>query len=67
MENFATTLAINQTITEYSNKNSFPLRFLNADFETRFKPGNKWMIEELQKEVDEKWKRLLELEELTNK
>lgn len=34
MENFAKKLAINQTITEYSNKNSFPLRFLNADFET---------------------------------
>ena len=34
MENFAKKLAIDQTITEYSNKNSFPLRFLNEDFET---------------------------------
>ena len=31
-----------------------------------FKEGNEWMIEELQKEVDERWNRLLELEKMTN-
>ena len=36
-------------------------------FKHIFNPGNEWMIEELQKEVDERWNRLLELEEITNK
>ena len=36
-------------------------------FKHMFKPGNEWMIEEFQKEVDKRWEELLELEELTNK
>jgi len=31
-----------------------------------FKEGNEWMIEELQKEVDERWEQLLKLEALSN-
>lgn len=36
-------------------------------FKHLFKPGNEWMIEEFQKEVDERWEELLRLEEITNK
>ena len=36
-------------------------------FRHMFKPGNEWMIEQLQKEVDERWEELLRLEEMTNK
>jgi len=36
-------------------------------FKHMFKPGNEWMIEELQKEVDARWQELLDLEEITNK
>lgn len=36
-------------------------------FKHLFKPGNEWMIEEIQKEVDKKWEYLLSMEELTNK
>ena len=36
-------------------------------FRHMFKPGNEWMIEQLQKEVDERWEELLKLEEMTNK
>ena len=32
-----------------------------------FKPGNEWMIEAFQKEVDDRWQELLDLEEMTNK
>jgi len=32
-----------------------------------FKPGNEWMIEEFQKEVDKRWNDLLLKEEMTNK
>ena len=32
-----------------------------------FKDENKWMIEEIQKEIDEKWEYLLKQEEFTNK
>lgn len=35
-------------------------------FKHMFKPGNEWMIEEFQKEVDNRWQELLDLEELTN-
>lgn len=34
-------------------------------FSHMFKPGNEWMIEEFQKEVDERWEELLKLEELS--
>ena len=33
MENFAKKLAIDQKISKYSSKNTFPLKFLNEDFE----------------------------------
>ena len=36
-------------------------------FKHMFKPGNEWMIEEFQKEVDKRWEELLKLEEMTNK
>ena len=36
-------------------------------FRHMFKPGNEWMIEEFQKEVDRRWNELLKLEEITNK
>ena len=36
-------------------------------FKHMFKPGNEWMIEEFQKEVDKRWEELLKLEEITNK
>ncbi|MCI9016523.1 MAG: pyruvate ferredoxin oxidoreductase [Clostridia bacterium] len=36
-------------------------------FKHMFKSGNEWMIEEFQKEVDERWNELLILEEATNK
>ena len=36
-------------------------------FKHMFKPGNEWMIEEFQKEVDKRWQELLDLEEITNK
>lgn len=36
-------------------------------FKHMFKPGNEWMIQEFQKEVDARWKELLDLEEMTNK
>jgi pyruvate ferredoxin oxidoreductase beta subunit len=32
-----------------------------------FKPGNEWMIEQFQAEVDKRWDELLKLEEATNK
>jgi len=36
-------------------------------FKHMFKPGNEWMIEEFQQEVDKRWQELLDLEEMTNK
>lgn len=36
-------------------------------FKHLFKPGNEWMIEELQKETDLRWNELLAKEEMTNK
>ena len=36
-------------------------------FKHMFKPGNEWMIEEFQKEVDARWEALLKLEEITNR
>ncbi len=36
-------------------------------FRHMFKPGNEWMIEEFQKEVDKRWNELLAKEEMTNK
>ena len=36
-------------------------------FKHMFKPGNEWMIEAFQKEVDDRWQELLDLEAMTNK
>ena len=36
-------------------------------FKHMFKPGNEWMIEEFQKEVDRRWEDLLRYEEMSNK
>ena len=35
-------------------------------FKHMFAPGNAWMVEEFQKEVDKRWEDLLKMEELTN-
>ena len=35
-------------------------------FRHMFKPGNEWMIEEFQTEVDKRWNELLKLEEMSN-
>ena len=36
-------------------------------FKHMFKPGNEWMIQEFQDEVDRRWEALLKLEEMSNK
>ena len=36
-------------------------------FKHMFKPGNEWMIEKFQEEVDKRWEELLAKEEMTNK
>ena len=36
-------------------------------FKHMFKPGNEWMIEAVQQEIDNRWQELLDLEEITNK
>lgn len=36
-------------------------------FKHMFKPGNEWMIEQFQKELDDRWEALLKLEEITNR
>ena len=54
----------------YKPKNKLPVEeFLKPQkrFKHMFKPGNEWMIEEFQKEVDLRWQELLDLEEITNK
>lgn len=51
----------------YKPKNKLPVEeFLRPQkrFAHMFKPGNEWMIEEFQKEVDKRWERLLQLEAL---
>ena len=56
-------------VVNYKPKEKLPVAEwlkLQKRFRHLFKPGNEWMIEELQKEVDERWERLLELEKLTN-
>ncbi len=54
----------------YKPANKLPVsEFLKTQkrFKHMFKPGNEWMIEALQKEIDEKWEYLLMMEEITNK
>ena len=56
-------------VVNYKPKEKLPVsEFLKPQkrFKNLFKVGNEWMIEELQKEVDERWNRLLELEKMTN-
>ena len=55
-------------IINYKPKNKLPVEeFLRPQkrFKHMFKPGNEWMIEEFQKEVDARWEELLKLEEAT--
>jgi hypothetical protein len=54
----------------YKPANKLPIEeFLKPQrrFKHMFKPGNEWMIEAFQKEVDERWEALLRLEEITNR
>ena len=54
----------------YKPKDRLPIEeFLKPQkrFKHMFKPGNEWMIEEFQKEVDTRFQRLLDLEEITNR
>ena len=54
----------------YKPANKLPVEeFLKPQkrFKHLFKPGNEWMIEELQKETDLRWNELLAKEEMTNK
>ena len=57
-------------VINYKPKNKLPIEeFLKPQkrFKHMFKPGNEWMIEEFQKEVDARWQELLDLEEMGNK
>lgn len=57
-------------VVNYKPKNKLPIEeFLRPQkrFKHMFKPGNEWMIEEFQKEVDKRYEDLLKLEEITNK
>ena len=54
----------------YKPANKLPIEeFLKPQkrFKHMFKPGNEWMIEAFQKEVDDRWQELLDLEEMSNK
>ena len=54
----------------YKPANKLPIEeFLRPQkrFKHMFKPGNEWMIEDFQKEVDARWQELLDLEAMTNK
>ena len=54
----------------YKPANKLPIEeFLKPQkrFKHMFKPGNEWMIEAFQKEVDARWQELLDLEAMTNK
>ena len=55
------------TIT-YKPANKLPVEeFLKKQkrFKHLFKPGNEWMIEDIQREVDERWEELLKLAEMS--
>ena len=57
-------------VINYKPRKKLPISdFLKPQkrFAHMFKPGNEWMIEEFQKEVDSKWQELLDLEEITNR
>ena len=56
-------------VINYKPANKLPIEeFLRPQkrFAHMFKPGNEWMIEEFQKEVDKRWNELLKLESLNN-
>ena len=51
-------------VLNYEPKNKLPVEaYLKPQgrFAHMFKPGNEWMIEEMQKEVDRNWEELLRL------
>ena len=51
-------------ILSYQPKNKLPVEEylkMQGRFAHMFKPGNEWMIEEVQKEVDRNWEELLKL------
>lgn len=55
-------------IVNYKPKNKLPVEmFLEPQrrFKHLFKPGNEWMIKEIQNELDQRWETLLKLEEMT--
>ena len=55
-------------IVNYKPKNKLPIEeFLKPQrrFKHMFLPGNEWMLEEFQKEVDLRWENLLKLEEMS--
>lgn len=54
-------------VLSYKPKNKLPVTEylkMQGRFAHMFKPGNEWMIEEVQKEVDRNWEELLKLCEL---
>ena len=54
-------------ILSYQPKNKLPVEEylrMQGRFAHMFKPGNEWMIEEVQKEVDRNWEELLKLCEM---
>jgi len=56
-------------IINYKPKNKLPIEeFLKPQkrFKHMFLEGNEWMIKEFQKEVDDRWQELLDLEQMTN-
>jgi pyruvate ferredoxin oxidoreductase beta subunit len=56
------------TVT-YKPKNKLPVsEFLKMQsrFKHLFKPGNEWMLEDIQQEVDRRWEELLSLEAMNS-
>ena len=54
-------------ILNYGPKNKLPVEEylkMQGRFAHMFKPGNEWMIEQVQKEVDKNWEELLKLCEM---
>lgn len=62
-----TTFMTNMKDLSEKPKNKLPVEEylkLQGRFAPMFKPGNEWMIEQVQKEVDRNWEELLKLCEL---
>ena len=54
-------------VINYIPKNKLPVEEylkMQGRFAHMFKPGNEWMIEEVQKEVDKNWEELQKLAEM---